>query len=99
MILDHPDQILSINSEKIIRSGIAKYVDEVGNLWTKLATYHIKKGHFSKARYTYEESLQKIMTARDFGIIYNSFLKFEEELVHALGLAEDGEIDEDEFEM
>ena len=42
MILSHPEAIVSIDSEKIIRSGISKYVDEVGNLWTKLATYYIK---------------------------------------------------------
>ena len=37
------------------------------------------------------------MTARDFGIIYNSFLKFEEELVNALAM-DDEEIDEEELE-
>ena len=37
------------------------------------------------------------MTARDFGIVYNSYLKFEEELVNALGMDED-DIDEDELE-
>lgn len=37
------------------------------------------------------------MTARDFGIIYNSFLKFEEELVNALAM-DDEEVDEEELE-
>jgi len=38
------------------------------------------------------------MTARDFGIIYNSFLKFEEELVNAMAM-DDGDIDEEELEI
>jgi len=37
------------------------------------------------------------MTARDFGIIYNSFLKFEEELVNVLAM-DDEEVDEEELE-
>ena len=83
-----------------MREGITKYVDEVGNLWAKLASYYIKLGKFQKARYSYEEGLRKVMTARDFGIIFNAYLKFEEELINALALAvdEDQEIDEEEIE-
>lgn len=60
-----------------MREGVTKYVDEVGNLWSKLADYYIKTGKFTKAREVYNEGLNSIMTARDFNIIYNSYLKFE----------------------
>ena len=40
----------SVDCEKVMREGIKKYVDEVGNLWVKLAEYHIKLGRFDKAR-------------------------------------------------
>jgi len=71
----------SLDCEKVIREGINKYVDEVGNLWSKLAEYNIKLGKFDKARSIYEEGFQNVVTARDFGIIYSSYLKLEEELL------------------
>lgn len=82
-----------------MREGINKYVDEVGNLWTKLADYYIKTGQFDKARGVYREGLQQVMTARDFNIVYNAYLKFEQELVNAIALQiEEEAIEEEENE-
>lgn len=44
LIDQHPLEITSVDCEKIIREGLNKYVDEVGNLWCKLADYYIRKG-------------------------------------------------------
>ena len=39
------------------------------------------------------------MTARDFGIVYNAYLKFEEELVNALEMGNENEdVQDDELE-
>ena len=36
--------------EPIIRQGILKYKDQVGQLWTALADYYIRSGCFEKVR-------------------------------------------------
>lgn len=42
MIIERANEITSINCEEVIKEGLSKYVDEVGNLWAKLASYYIK---------------------------------------------------------
>ena len=70
-----------LNVDKVIRHGIKKYTDEVGNLWVTLANYYIKIGLIEKAREIFEEALEKILTPRDFSLIYNSYLNFEQEMM------------------
>jgi pre-mRNA-splicing factor SYF1 len=48
----------TVDKEAIIREGIQKYTDEVGNLWVKLADYHTRIGDFKRAREVFEEALQ-----------------------------------------
>ena len=67
--------------DKVIRHGIKKYTDEVGNLWVTLANYYIKIGLIEKAREIFEEALEKILTVRDFSLIFNSDLNFEQEMM------------------
>ncbi|KRX03383.1 hypothetical protein PPERSA_12662 [Pseudocohnilembus persalinus] len=98
MIQSYPEQITDIDCEQVLRDGISKYVDEVGNLWCKLADYYIKLGNFNMARQIYDEGLNQVMTVRDFHIIYNAYLKFEEELVNALAMEQDNEISENQIE-
>ena len=73
-----------IDCEGIIRHGIQKYTDEVGNLWVSLAEYWLRQGLFDKARDVFEESLEKVQTVRDFGLIFNSYVKMEEEFVQII---------------
>ena len=40
--------------------------DQVGHLWCSLADYYIRAGLFERARDIYEESIQTVMTVRDF---------------------------------
>ena len=71
----------NINVDKLIRHGIKKYTDEVGNLWVTLANYYIKIGFIDKAREIFEEALEKVLTVRDFSLVFNSYLSFEQEIM------------------
>ena len=81
IISKYGQHITSVDCNKIIRHGIRKYTDEVGNLWVCLAEYFIRQGLFDKARDVFEEGLESIYTVRDFGIIFNAYVKFEEEMI------------------
>jgi pre-mRNA-splicing factor SYF1 len=49
VISRHPNQIpKEIKVDNIIRSGLQKFTDEVGRLWTALAGYYIRKSNFDK---------------------------------------------------
>ena len=54
----HPESFVNstaINFDAIIRSGIAKFSDEVGRLWNSLSDYFIRLGQFERARDVFEE--------------------------------------------
>ena len=83
-----------MDCENIVKFGILKYTDEVGILWIRYADYFIKLGLFERARDVFEEAINKVQTARDFGIVFNSYVKFEESMVEMLV---ENEQDEDEL--
>ena len=65
----HPDAVVNyLKVEGIIRSGIGKFSDEVGRLWSSLADYYIRLGQFERARDVYEEAINSVTTVRDFTI-------------------------------
>ena len=76
-------------AETLLRNAIADYPHEQGKLWIHLADYFTRAGRFAEARGVFEEALSKLTSVRDFGIIYNAYLKFEEAML-------DVEEDEDE---
>lgn len=53
-------------------------------MFVSLADYFIRQGLFEKARDIFEEALGTIITARDFGIVFNAYVKFEEEMLNVL---------------
>ena len=75
-----PEIAKKFNVENIIRHGINKYSEEIGRLWVALANYFIKIKQFNKSREIFEEALEKVLTVRDFTLVFNTYLKFEEEL-------------------
>lgn len=80
----YPEEVSSsLKVDCIIRSGIARFSDEVGKLWTKLADYYICMGQFEKARDIYEEAIHAVITVKDFSLIFDSYAKFEESVVMA----------------
>ena len=70
--------------EKTIRSGIKRFADQRGKLWSSLATYWITKGRFEKARDVFEEGITTVMTVRDFTLVFDSYSEFEESIIGAL---------------
>lgn len=73
-----------INVESIIRSGIERFSDQRGKLWSGLATYWITRGSFEKARDIFEEAIITVMTVRDFTLVFDSYTEFEESVIGAL---------------
>lgn len=75
---------IGIDVESIIRSGIERFADQRGKLWSGLATYWITRGNFERARDIFEEGITTVMTVRDFTLIFDSYTEFEESIIGAL---------------
>ncbi|KAL9111036.1 MAG: hypothetical protein Q9227_004469 [Pyrenula ochraceoflavens] len=73
-----------VDVDQIIRSGINRFPDQRGKLWTGLATYWIARGDFEKARDVFEEGITTVMTVRDFTMIFDSYVEFEESIIGTL---------------
>jgi pre-mRNA-splicing factor SYF1 len=68
----------------------------VGRLWICLADYYLRQGLFGRSRDVFEEALSSVSTARDFGIVFNAYMKFEEQMIEAEIEEEAEEDSEDE---
>jgi pre-mRNA-splicing factor SYF1 len=91
---------VGIDVDAILRSGIERFADQRGKLWAGLATYWITKGSFEKARDVFEEGITTVMTVRDFTLIFDSYVEFEESIIGNLMEAaavrsEKGKLDEE----
>jgi len=74
----------SVDVEKIVRSGVQRFSDQRGKLWAALAEYWTIKGSFERARDVYEEGITTVMTVRDFSIIFEAYVEFEEAIISTL---------------
>ncbi|PYH96296.1 pre-mRNA splicing factor Syf-1 [Aspergillus ellipticus CBS 707.79] len=72
---------VGIDVDAILRSGIDRFADQRGKLWAGLATYWITRGNFEKARDVFEEGITTVMTVRDFTLIFDSYVEFEESII------------------
>lgn len=89
VLVEHAKEVetsdeVGIDVERIIRSGIERFADQRGTLWSGLATYWIKRGSFEKARDIFEEGITTVMTVRDFTLIFDSYVEFEEAITGTL---------------
>lgn len=75
---------VGIDVEAIIRSGIERFADQRGKLWSGLATYWITRGNFERARDIFEEGITTVMTVRDFTLVFDSYTEFEESIIGTL---------------
>lgn len=82
--VNHPEEVSkSLKVEAIIRSGIARFSDEVGRLWSRLADFYTRQGQFEKARDVYEEAINAVTTVKDFAIVFDAYAKVEESVLTA----------------
>ncbi|XP_031570615.1 pre-mRNA-splicing factor SYF1-like [Actinia tenebrosa] len=100
LISKNPTKIKSLKVADIIRGGLHKFTDSLGQLWCLLADFYIRSGHFEKARDVYEEAIQTVMTVRDFGQVFDAYAQFEESMINAkmettaeMGATEEEDID------
>ena len=83
IITKHPNEVSGMKVDAILRTGIRRYSDEVGQLWTALADYYTRRGLFEQARDVYEEAITSVMTVRDFSLVFDALTQFEEALISA----------------
>ncbi|KAI8139847.1 hypothetical protein BJV82DRAFT_672217 [Fennellomyces sp. T-0311] len=81
LVVEHCQDISSLQVEPIIRSGIRRFTDQVGMLYGRLAMYWIKMGQLEKARDIFEEGITTVLTVRDFTVIFDAYAEFEEEMI------------------
>lgn len=91
---------VGIDVDAILRSGIQRFADQRGKLWAGLATYWTTRGNFEKARDVFEEGITTVMTVRDFTLIFDSYVEFEESVIgnlmeSAAIRSEKGKVDEE----
>ena len=88
----HPKDVRSVPVEAVLRTGIKRFSDQVGRLWCALAEHFVRLGVFEKARDVYEEAVSSLATVRDFAIVFDAYVQFEEALLTArLELKRDAE--------
>lgn len=83
IVLDHK-KVFRINQEvldleRLFRQAISKFSVDKGRLWVCLANYFIISEKFNKARELFEEALVKVQTKKDFTLVFDAYLKFEEQ--------------------
>ncbi|CAG8979872.1 hypothetical protein HYALB_00002645 [Hymenoscyphus albidus] len=89
LLVEHAQEVETtdesgIDVDRIIRSGIERFADQRGKLWSGLATYWITRGSFERARDIFEEGITTVMTVRDFTLIFDSYVEFEEAITGQL---------------
>lgn len=76
--------------------GLTHYPDQSGPLYTSLATYWIKRAELQHARDVFEGAYQTVVTLRDFSVVFDAGVEFEESVISSLmdSLAEEEEEEE-----
>ncbi|KAJ1942578.1 pre-mRNA-splicing factor syf1, partial [Linderina pennispora] len=83
IIRNQPEETKDLDSEGILRDGISRFSDQVGELWTALASHYIALGRFEQARDIYEEAIRSVETVRDFTMVFDAYAEFEEAAISA----------------
>ena len=79
-------------------TGALRYLprEMEGVLWSQLADAWIRRGEFQLARSVYEEAIESVSRVRDFTILMDAYLQFEEGLLEATMESQADMMDENE---
>lgn len=99
----HPVQQVGLDFEAMSRAVLKTpkhfALQELeGVVWNQLADSFIRQGEFQLARSVYEEAIESVSKVRDFTILLDSYLKFEEGLLEATMEAQAENEEEEEEE-
>jgi pre-mRNA-splicing factor SYF1 len=78
LITQYPEKINCVDGYTFIRSALTLYPDDAGKVWVKASDYFIRLGEFDRAREVMEEAIESVENAKDFGIIFTAYIRFEE---------------------
>lgn len=67
--------------ERVLRFGISKFPEQSGVLWTSLAKWWLLKGEFERVRDIYEEAMLKVVSVKDFTLVFDAYGEFEESVL------------------
>ena len=81
IVTQYPHRIKNARVEPIIRSGLNKFTNETGKLWVSLAKYYIVLKNYPRARDIFEEGIGKVLSMRDFSLIWEAYSNFEHDLI------------------
>jgi len=86
------------NNAQSSGTGALRYLprEMEGVLWSQLADAWIRRGEFQLARSVYEEAIESVSRVRDFTILMDAYLLFEEGLLEATMESQADMMDEDE---
>ncbi|WAR64001.1 hypothetical protein PtB15_16B160 [Puccinia triticina] len=96
-----PSNPSKLDIEQIVEiEGLSVYKDQLGLIFTSLATYWIKRAEFDRAKETFEAGIARVVTIRDFTTIFDAYAEFSEQYISTLmeSLGENEEEEEDEEE-
>eukprot|EP01028_Stygiella_incarcerata_P005790 TRINITY_DN2401_c0_g1_i1.p1 TRINITY_DN2401_c0_g1~~TRINITY_DN2401_c0_g1_i1.p1 ORF type:complete len:897 (+),score=245.17 TRINITY_DN2401_c0_g1_i1:73-2691(+) len=83
LCVEHPNNIVGIDVEAMLKHGIRQFVDETASFWCSLAQYFVARGHFEKAKDVFEEGMDTVTTVHDFSIIFDAYTATEEGILTA----------------
>lgn len=83
LLVKHAESVKAFPSvDAVFRAAVEAFPSEQGSYWCALATFHIKRADFDRARDCFEAALDAVRSARDFTLVFDSYAKLEETLLN-----------------
>lgn len=81
ILASKPNNFTAEEADKFFRNCLVKFPSDVSEIWVLFAEFQVRKGRFKAARDLFDEALSKMQNERDFGVVYDACLRFEEEVL------------------
>ncbi|KAL7664729.1 Pre-mRNA-splicing factor SYF1 [[Candida] zeylanoides] len=70
--------------DSIISRAIARFPDQIGNLYIKHATYYLRNSNHHRARSIFAQGIKQCVTVHDFVMVFDAYTDFEEGLIEKM---------------